>query len=350
MAGRTVDGPGTSRTWAAEPASSPVTCHRRSQPAGRERSCGSACSPRSPTAPRRAITGRGSRWRRPSPRDWSPSATTSRCSPPPTRARRRGCTPRPRAATRRIPASTPRCTRACTTRRRSSGPTSSTSCRNQFDFLPLTYSRLVSTPVVTTIHGFSSRADPAGLPRLRRHRPLRRDQRRRPAPGPDLRRDDPPRHRPRPLHLPRPEPGDYLLFLGRIHPDKGTHRAIEVARRAGLPLVIAGIIQDADYFRELVEPHLGTPGVTLRRRRSGPAKRDELLGGALALLHLIGFAEPFGLSVVESLATGTPVIAYPLGSMPEIIRPGRTGFLVDDVAAAVEAVGRVARAVAPALP
>ena len=73
----------------------------------------------------------------------------------------------------------------------------------------------------------------------------------------------------------------------------------------------------------------------------GPAERDELLGGALALLHLIGFAEPFGLSVVESLATGTPVIAHPLGSLPEIVRHGRTGFLVDDVAGAVDAVGAV---------
>ena len=86
--------------------------------------------------------------------------------------------------------------------------------------------------------------------------------------------------------------------------------------------------------------HLGAPDVSYAGP-VGPAERDVLLGGALALLHLIGFAEPFGLSVVESLATGTPVIAYPLGSMPEIIRPGRTGFLVDDLAGAVAAVGEV---------
>jgi glycosyltransferase involved in cell wall biosynthesis len=108
-----------------------------------------------------------------------------------------------------------------------------------------------------------------------------------------------------------------------------------------LPLVIAGIVQDEDYFRQLVEPHLGAPDITYAGP-VGPAERDALLGGALALLHLIGFAEPFGLSVVESLATGTPVIAYPLGSMPEIIRPGRTGFLVDDLTSAVAAVGEVA--------
>jgi glycosyltransferase involved in cell wall biosynthesis len=106
-----------------------------------------------------------------------------------------------------------------------------------------------------------------------------------------------------------------------------------------LPLVIAGIVQDEGYFRKLVEPHLATPDVSYVGP-VGPAERDALLGGALALLHLIGFAEPFGLSVVEALATGTPVIAHPLGSMPEIIRAGRTGFLVDNVAGAVEAVGR----------
>ena len=99
-------------------------------------------------------------------------------------------------------------------------------------------------------------------------------------------------------------------------------------------------MQDEDYFRELVQPHLAAPDISYVGP-VGPAERDALLGGALALLHLISFAEPFGLSVVESLATGTPVIAHPLGSMPEIIRPGRTGFLVDDVTGAVEAVGAV---------
>jgi glycosyltransferase involved in cell wall biosynthesis len=210
---------------------------------------------------------------------------------------------------------------------------------NQFDFLPLTYSRLVSTPVVTTIHGFSSDAI---LPVYRAYDDIAHyvaisDADR----HPDLTYDATIHHG---IDLSpftfRDQPGDYLLFLGRIHPDKGTHRAVEVARRAGLPLVIAGIVQDEDYFRELVEPHLAAPDISYVGS-VGPAERDALLGGALALLHLIGFAEPFGLSVVESLATGTPVIAHPLGSMPEIIRPGRTGFLVDDVGGAVEAVGRV---------
>jgi len=198
----------------------------------------------------------------------------------------------------------------------------------------------VSTPVVTTIHGFSSERI---VPVYRAYDDI----------GHYVAISDADRHPDltyaatihhgidlSPFTF-RDQPGDYLLFLGRIHPDKGTHRAIAVAQRAGLPLVIAGIVQDEDYFRALVQPHLGAAGISYVGP-VGPADRNALLGGALALLHLIGFAEPFGLSVVESLATGTPVIAYPLGSMPEIIRPGRTGFLVDDLAGAVAAVGEVA--------
>ena len=117
------------------------------------------------------------------------------------------------------------------------------------------------------------------------------------------------------------EPEDFLLFLGRIHPDKGTHRAIDVARRVGVPLVIAGIIQDAEYFDTCVAPMVDGVAVSYVGAVE-PAERDRLLGSARALLHLISFEEPFGLSVVESMATGTPVIATPLGSMPELIRDG----------------------------
>ena len=210
---------------------------------------------------------------------------------------------------------------------------------NQFDFLPLTYSRLVDTPVVTTIHGFSSerilpvyrayddRVHYVAISDADRH--------------PDLDYAATIHHG---IDLAGftfvPDAGDYLLFFGRIHPDKGAHRAIEVARQAGIPLVLAGIVQDENYFRKAVLPELG-PGVRYVGD-VGPEERDRLLGGALALLHLIGFAEPFGLSVVEALATGTPVIAHPLGSMPELIRDGKTGVLVPDVAGAVAAVARVA--------
>ena len=210
---------------------------------------------------------------------------------------------------------------------------------NQFDFMPLTYSRLVSTPVVTTIHGFSSERI---LPVYRAYDDIGRyvsisDADR----HPDLSYEATIHHG---LDLAGftfvPNPGSYLLFLGRIHPDKGTHLAIEAARRSGLPLVIAGIVQDRAYFRDLVEPHLGQAGITYAGP-VGPVERDALLGGALALMHLISFAEPFGLSVVEALATGTPVIAFGLGSMPELIRHGRTGFLVDDVPGAVKAIGQI---------
>lgn len=210
---------------------------------------------------------------------------------------------------------------------------------NQFDFLPLAFSRLVATPVVTTIHGFSSEAI---VPVFREYQDVARyvaisDADR----HPDLDYAATIHHG---IDLDaftyRPGPGGYLLTLGRIHPDKGTHHAVAIARRAGVPLVIAGIVQDEGYFRERVEPHLGRAGVTYVGP-VGPAERDGLLGGATALLHPVAFAEPFGLAVVEALATGTPVIARPRGSMPEIVRHGRTGFLVDGLADAVDAVHRV---------
>jgi glycosyltransferase involved in cell wall biosynthesis len=211
---------------------------------------------------------------------------------------------------------------------------------NHFDFMPLTYSRLVSTPMVTTIHGFSSAQI---VPVFRAYDDIAHyvaisDSDR----HPDLDYAATIHHG---IDISRftyvPSSGAYLLFLGRIHPEKGTHLAIEVARRSGMPLVIAGVIQDAAYFSELVQPLIDGAQVTYVGP-VGPAERDRLLGGAAALLHLISFPEPFGLSVVEALATGTPVIATPLGSMPEILRDGSTGFLVDDESSAVEAVGHLA--------
>lgn len=211
---------------------------------------------------------------------------------------------------------------------------------NHFDFLPLTYSRLVDTPLVTTLHGLSSeRIVPAyrayddhvayvAISDADRH--------------PGLTYAATVHH-----GIPVPSgpvgPGSSdgtLVFLGRIHPDKGTAQAIEVARRAGRPLVLAGIVQDEAYFAAEVEPHLD--GERVRYVGPvGPAERDRLLGGADALLHLVRFAEPFGLSMVEAMACGTPVIATPLGAVPEVVADGRTGWLVDDVDAAVSAVDRL---------
>jgi glycosyltransferase involved in cell wall biosynthesis len=136
--------------------------------------------------------------------------------------------------------------------------------------------------------------------------------------------------------------GDDLVILGRIHPDKGTAEAIDIARRAGRRLIIAGIVQDHGYFTEQVEPQIDDDQVRYVGS-IGPAQRADVLGSAAALLHPIAFAEPFGLSVVEAMATGTPVIAYPRGSMPEVIDEGVTGFLVADTAQAAEAVEAASR-------
>ncbi|MGH2973193.1 MAG: glycosyltransferase, partial [Gaiellaceae bacterium] len=135
----------------------------------------------------------------------------------------------------------------------------------------------------------------------------------------------------------RHEVGDYLLFFGRIHTDKGTVEAIDVAERSGVPIVIAGIVQDRGYFERLVEPRLDGE----RLSYIGPVERErrgDLLGGARALLHLVNFDEPFGFSVVEAMACGTPVVARARGSMREIVRDGENGFLVETVGDAVAAV------------
>ncbi len=137
-----------------------------------------------------------------------------------------------------------------------------------------------------------------------------------------------------------PAAGLYLAFFGRIHPDKGVVAAIDAAEKTGIPLRIAGIIQDEPYFKREIVPRLGGDRVQFL----GPVRaedRSSFLGGAVALLHLIDFDEPFGLSVVEAMACGTPVIAFDRGSMPEIIIDGTTGFLVSDVASAADAVMRV---------
>ncbi len=210
---------------------------------------------------------------------------------------------------------------------------------NHYDFLPLTYSALVKTPVVTTIHGFSS---PAIIPVYKKYNAQSHyvaiseaDK------SPELDYIATIHHGIDIAQFPFLEAeGKYLLFFGRIHPHKGVREAITVAQRVGIKLVIAGIIQDQDYFAAEVEPHID--GKTVEYLGSvGPDQRADVLGHALALLHLISFDEPFGLSMVESMACGTPVIAFARGSIPEIVRHGETGYVVEDIEDAADAVATV---------
>jgi glycosyltransferase involved in cell wall biosynthesis len=208
---------------------------------------------------------------------------------------------------------------------------------NHFDFLPLSYASLVKTPVITTIHGFSS---PKILPVYKKfadivgYVSISDADRSKDLPylgtvyhGIDISQF---------TFESRPK-DEYLLYFGRIHPDKGTAEAIEIARLSGRRLVMAGIVQDREYFDKKIAPSL-KEGFVDYIGSAGPEKRNQLFGGALALLHPISFAEPFGLSVVEAMACGTPAIAFNKGSMPEIIDDGKTGFLVSNTDEAVFAV------------
>ena len=211
---------------------------------------------------------------------------------------------------------------------------------NHFDFAPLTYSGLVTTPVLTTIHGFSS---PRILPVYEKYNgktfyvSISEADR-----SPKLNYAATIHHG---IELNDftfdSDPEDYLLFFGRIHPDKGAKEAIAIARASGRKLIMAGIIQDESYYEFEVEPHLG--GDVEYVGSVGPEQRNTLLGKAYALLHPINFNEPFGLSIVEAMSCGTPVIAFNRGSMPELIRPGLNGFLVANVGEAVDAVKEISR-------
>jgi glycosyltransferase involved in cell wall biosynthesis len=140
-----------------------------------------------------------------------------------------------------------------------------------------------------------------------------------------------------------PGPGGYLAFVGRISPEKRVDRAIEIARRAGVELRIAAKVDPADraYFEAVIEPLLDGPCVEFVGE-IGEAEKGAFLGNALALVFPIDWPEPFGLVMIEALACGTPVIAFPGGSVAEVLEPGVTGLIVGDVAEAVTAVERVA--------
>lgn len=140
-----------------------------------------------------------------------------------------------------------------------------------------------------------------------------------------------------------PQPEGYLAFLGRMSPEKGPETAIEIARRLGMPLKMAAKVDDADkaYFEQVVAPELDDPLIEFVGEIGGAAK-SEFLGKASALLFPVRWPEPFGLVMIESMACGTPVVAFRCGSTAEIIEDGVTGFLVSDVAEAAQAVASAA--------
>jgi glycosyltransferase involved in cell wall biosynthesis len=136
--------------------------------------------------------------------------------------------------------------------------------------------------------------------------------------------------------------GDYVAFIGRISPEKRPDRAIEIARRAGVKLRIAAKVDAADevYFRERIEPLLSDPHVEFIGEISEREKSD-FLGNARALLFPIDWPEPFGLVLIEAMSCGTPVIAWRCGSVPELVDPGVTGFIVSSISEAVDAIHRL---------
>ena len=207
---------------------------------------------------------------------------------------------------------------------------------NHLDWLPVAFASSWSAPLLTTIHGFSGPAILPAFARAASNYVSISDADR----APELDYLATVHHG---IDLAEFEPttavGDDLVILGRIHPDKGTAEAIEIARLAGRRLIICGPVVDARYFAEQVEPFLDDARV-IHLGSIGPAERSRVLGASAVLLHPIRFAEPFGLAVIEAMACGTPVVAYRRGSMPELIDEGVTGFTVVDAAAAVDAVER----------
>jgi glycosyltransferase involved in cell wall biosynthesis len=211
---------------------------------------------------------------------------------------------------------------------------------NNFDYLPLTYLPFIKTPMLTTIHGFS---DPDILRVYHDHKDTYY------ASISDADRDK---------DLPylatvyngidlsnltfRQTPGDKLVHYGRIHNDKGSHLAIEVAKKCGMDLIIAGIIQDQNYFDTLIKPYINDSSIQYIGPVN-PVQRDALLKEAYVVIHLNLIPERFGLVMAESMAAGVPVIAMDLGSCREVIADKITGYLVNSVDEAVQAVGKIDR-------
>lgn len=213
---------------------------------------------------------------------------------------------------------------------------------NHMGAYPLTYAGSCLIPVLTTLHGSAAEADSHFIYEHYPRQPYVSITDAERALAPELRYVGTVYNGVEVTQFPFEEKqGEYLLVLGRMSPDKGIHLAIEVAHRAGLELVLAGIVppENEAYFDEQVRPHLGH-GV----RFVGPAdleQKGQLYANAYAFLHLITYEEAFGLTMVEAMACGCPVIAVRRGSVPELIVDGVTGAIVDDIDGAVAAVGRI---------
>jgi len=211
------------------------------------------------------------------------------------------------------------------------------------DYLHFPITRRMTVPHVTTLHGRLDIPDLVDLHREFDDQPLVSISRaqRQPIVGSRWAGNV---HHGLPVDLLRPvaERGDYLAVLGRISPEKGVDRAIEIAGRAGQPLRVAAKVDPADlqYYEQVVEPLLAQPHVDYIGEIDDTGKQ-EFLGRAKALLFPIDWPEPFGLVMIEALACGTPVIAFRRGSVPEVIENGKTGFVVDTIEQAVEALAHV---------
>jgi glycosyltransferase involved in cell wall biosynthesis len=210
------------------------------------------------------------------------------------------------------------------------------------DYLHFPVSRRLRTPHLTTLHGRLDLPDLQPLYREFNDMPLVSisDAQREPLPGAGWVATVP-HGLPIDLYRAHETPGDYLAFIGRISPEKGVDRAIEIARHSGRPLRLAAKVDDVDrqYFEERIEPLLQQPGIEFVGE-IGEREKNDFLGRALALVFPIDWPEPFGLVMIEAMACGTPVIAFPAGSVPEVLEDGVSGFVVNDVEEAVRAVGR----------